>query len=138
MARKDYDLPQGPANYAPLTPLSFIKRTAEVYPDRLAVVHGDYRASWAETYARCRRLASALAAWGVGRGDTVAIMAPNIPAMVEAHFGVPMLGAVLNALNTRLDPATIAFMLRHGEAKVLLTDTESAPTIRAALAEIPR
>ena len=137
MAREDYDLPQGPANYAALTPLSFIKRTAEVYPDRLAVVHGDYRASWAETYARCRRLASALAAWGIGRGDTVAIMAPNIPAMVEAHFGVPMLGAVLNALNTRLDPATIAFMLRHGEAKVLLTDTESAPTIRAALAEIP-
>ena len=136
MTREDCDLPQGPANYAPLTPLSFIKRTAEVYPDRLAVVHGDHRANWAETYARCRRLASALAAWGVGQGDTVAIMAPNIPAMVEAHFGVPMLGAVLNALNTRLDAATIAFMLRHGEAKVLLTDTEAAPTIRSALAEI--
>ena len=137
MARADYDLPRGPANYVPLTPISFIKRSAEVYPDRLAVIHGEIRVSWAETYARCCRLASALAAWGVGRGDTVAVMAPNIPALVEAHFGVPMLGAVLNALNTRLDAAMIAFILRHGEARVLLTDTEFAPTIRAALDQIP-
>ncbi len=137
MARADYDLPWGPANYAQLTPLSFIKRSAEVYPDRVAVIHGDFQASWAETYARCRRLASALAAWGVGRGDTVAVMAPNIPALVEAHFGVAMVGAVLSALNTRLDAAMIAFILRHGESKVLLTDTEFASTIRGALDQIP-
>ena len=137
MAREDYELPQGPANHVPLTPLSFIKRAADVFPGREAVVHGAYRASWAETYARCRRLASALAAWGVSRGDTVAVMAPNIPALVEAHFAVPMAGAVLNALNTRLDAATVAFILRHGEARVLLTDTEFAPTVRAALDQIP-
>ena len=133
MAREDYDLPRGPANWVPLSPLSFIKRSAEVYPDRLAVVHGAYRAGWAETYARCVRLASALALWGVGRSDTVAVLAPNIPALVEAHFGVPMTGAVLCALNTRLDAATVAFILRHGEARVLLTDTEFAPVVRAAL-----
>jgi fatty-acyl-CoA synthase len=137
LARQDYDMPQGPANYVPLTPLSFIKRSAEVYPDRLAVVHGAYRASWAETYARCRRLASALAAWGVGPGDTVAVMAPNTPPLVEAHFGVPMLGAVLNALNTRLDAELIAFILRHGDARVLLTDTEFALVVRAALDKLP-
>jgi fatty-acyl-CoA synthase len=133
LAREDYDLPRGAANWVPLSPLSFIKRSAEVYPDRLAVVHGAYRAGWAETYARCVRLASALALWGVGRSDTVAVLAPNIPALVEAHFGVPMAGAVLCALNTRLDAATITFILRHGEARVLLTDTEFAPVVRAAL-----
>ncbi len=90
-------------------------------------MHGDHRTTWRETYARCRRLASALAARGVGRGDTVAVMAPNIPAILEAHFAVPMIGAVLNALNTRLDAAAIAFMLEHGEAKVLITDREFSP-----------
>jgi fatty-acyl-CoA synthase len=130
------DLDRGPANYAPLTPLSLLARTAYTYPDHVAVVHGDRRYTWAETYARCRRLASALAAQGVGPGDTVAVMAANTPEMYEAHFGVPMTGAVLNTLNTRLDAETIAFMLGHGEAKVLLTDTEFAPTVGKALAQL--
>ncbi len=137
MAHADFDLPRTAANYAPLTPLGLIARAAGVYPDRLAMVHGDYRANWAETYARCRRLASALVRLGVVRGDVVAVMAPNTPAMAEAHFGVPMAGAVLNALNVRLDAETIAYILSHGEARVLLTDTEFAPTIRAALALLP-
>jgi fatty-acyl-CoA synthase len=126
-------LDKNAANYAPLTPVTFIERAAAVYPDRLAVVHGDYRATWAETYARCRRLASALARRGIGRNDTVAVMAPNIPAMMEAHFGVPMCGAVLNTLNIRLDAEAIAFMLRHGGARALITDGELAPTIEKAL-----
>jgi fatty-acyl-CoA synthase len=126
-------LDRNPANYVPLSPLSFLRRTARVFPDRLAVVHGDLRLSWAQTYGRCRRLASALAQRGIGRGDTVAVIAPNIPAMYEAHFGVPMLGAVLNAINTRLDPAAIAFMLQHGEAKVVLTDRELSPVVGKAL-----
>lgn len=105
----DTDLPRNAANHAPLTPLSFLERTAAVYPDRVAVIHGTVRRTWRETYARCRRLASALARRGFGRGDTVAVMLPNIPAMYEAHFGVPMSGAVLNTLNTRLDAPTIAF-----------------------------
>ncbi|MYN12271.1 AMP-binding protein [Pusillimonas sp. TS35] len=133
----DQDLPQTPANHAPLSPLSFIERSAQVYPDRLAVVHGSgpsaLRRTWSETYARCRRLASALAASGVRKGDTVAVMLPNTPPMVEAHFGVPMAGAVLNALNTRLDADMIAFMLDHGEAKVVIVDTEFAPTMQKAL-----
>ena len=127
------DLDRNPANFAPLTPLSFIERAAAVYPGRLAVVHGRQRHTWRETYARARRLASALAARGVGRGDTVAVMLPNIPAMYEAHFGVPMAGAVLNAINTRLDPATIAYILEHGEAKVLITDREYAAQVGPAL-----
>ncbi len=122
------------ANYTPLSPLSFLARAAHVFPDRPAVIHGAHRKSWAETYARCRRLASALAARGVGRNDTVAVMAPNIPAIYEAHFAIPMLGAVLNTLNIRLDPEVIAFQLRHGGAKVLLTDTEFSDTIADALA----
>jgi fatty-acyl-CoA synthase len=126
-------LEKNQANYTPLTPLTFIERAAAVYPTRLAVVHGAYRATWAETYARCRRLASALARRGIGRNDTVAVMAPNIPAMMEAHFGVPMCGAVLNTLNTRLDAQTIAFMLRHGGARVLITDGEYAPIVEKAL-----
>jgi fatty-acyl-CoA synthase len=109
-----------------------------VYPDRLAVAHGERRYSWRETLERCRRLAAALTARGVGRGDTVAVMAPNIPETFEAHFGVPMAGAVLNALNIRLDPATIAFILQHGEAKVLITDTEFAPVIQQALDQLER
>ena len=126
-------LERNAANYAPLTPLSFLARTAEVYPTRPAVVHGAVRRSWAETYARSRRLASALARRGVGRNDVVAVMAPNIPPMVEAHFGVPMGGAVLNTLNTRLDAAALGFMLGHGGARVLLTDREFAPVIGAAV-----
>ncbi|WP_261542682.1 acyl-CoA synthetase [Burkholderia multivorans] len=125
------------ANYVPLTPIDFLVRSAEVYGDRLAIVHGDVRRTWAETYARARRLASALAAAGVGRGETVAALLPNIPAMVEAHFGVPMAGAVLNTINTRLDAASVLFMLRHGEAKVLIVDTEYADIAQRAAQELP-
>jgi fatty-acyl-CoA synthase len=128
------DLPKNQANYAPLTPLTFIERAAYVYPNRLAVVHGDQRWTWKETYARCRSLASALARRGVRKNDTVAVMAPNTPPMYEAAFGVPMCGAVLNTLNTRLDAEAIAFQLRHGGARVLLTDREFSPVIEAALA----
>jgi fatty-acyl-CoA synthase len=130
----DRDLDACPANFAALTPLSFLERTATVFPDRLAVVHGPVRRSWAETYARTRRLASALAARGIGRGDTVAVIAANIPELFEAHFGVPMIGAVLNAINTRLDAEAIAFILDHGEAKVVMVDPEFAGVVRAALA----
>ena len=126
-------LDKNPANYVPLSPLSFLRRAAEVYPDRLAVIHGKHRQTWRETYLRCRRLASALRRRGVGPGDTVAVVAPNVPAMFEAHFGVPMAGAVINALNTRLDPASIAFMLQHAEAKVLVTDRELSDTVSRAL-----
>ena len=132
------DLDRNPANYAPLTPLSFIARTAYIWPERLAVVHGERRYTWAETYARARKLASALARGGIGRGDTVAVMLANTPEMVECHFGVPMTGGVLNTLNTRLDGEALAFMLDHGEAKVLLTDTEFAPVIEAALRKAAR
>ena len=130
----DQQLPRTEANFAPLSPLGFIERTAEVYPDRLAIVHGDLRQTWAQTYARCRQLASALARSGIGKNDTVAVMLPNTPPMVEAHFGVPMAGAVLNALNTRLDPEAIAFMLDHGEAKAVIVDPEFAGTMAKALA----
>jgi fatty-acyl-CoA synthase len=129
-------LDKNAANYVPLTPIAFLRRSASVYPNRLAVVHGGRRYSWREALERCRRLAAGLAARGVGRGDTVALMAPNIPEAFEAHFAVPMAGAVLNALNIRLDPDTIAFILRHGEAKALITDTEFAPTVRQALAQL--
>jgi fatty-acyl-CoA synthase len=130
----DQDLPRNPANFAPLSPLSFIERAAEVYPQRLAVVHGDLRRTWSDVYTRCRRLASALSRHGVGKGDTVAVMLPNTPPMVEAHFGIPMSGAVLNALNTRLDPESIAFMLDHGEAKVVIVDPEFAGVMKRAIA----
>ena len=130
----DTDLPRNEANFAPLTPLAFIQRTAELYPERLAIVHGELRQSWGQTYARCRQLASSLRQSGIGKNDTVAVMLPNTPPMVEAHFGVPMAGAVLNALNTRLDAETIAFMLDHGEAKVVIVDPEFAPTMQKALA----
>ena len=112
------DLDRNAANYAPLTPLSFLARTAEIWPAHPSVVHGRRRYSWAQTYERCRRLASALARRGIGPGDTVAVMLANTPEMVEVHFGVPMTGAVLNTLNTRLDAEALAFMLGHGEAKV--------------------
>jgi fatty-acyl-CoA synthase len=129
-------LDKNAANYVPLTPIGFLVRSASVYPNRLAVTHGERRYSWREALERCRRLASALAARGIGRGDTVALMAPNIPEAFEAHYGIPMAGAVLNALNIRLDPGTIAFILEHGEAKVLITDTEFAPVIKEALAQL--
>ncbi|OPF64716.1 acyl-CoA synthetase [Hydrogenophaga sp. H7] len=129
----DQDLPRNEANFAPISPLSFIERTAEVYPDRLAIVHGGLRQTWAQTYARTRQLASALQKAGIGKNDTVAVMLPNTPPMVEAHFGVPMSGAVLNALNTRLDPEAIAFMLDHGEAKAVIVDPEFAGTMAKAL-----
>jgi fatty-acyl-CoA synthase len=127
------DLDRNPANHMPLTPLSFIERAAAVHPDQLAVVHGTERRNWAETYARCRRLASALKRRGIGKNDTVAMMAANTPHLLEAHFGVPMIGAVLNALNTRLDAKTIAFILEHGEAKVLITDREFSSIVAPAL-----
>ena len=128
------DLPRNSANFAPITPLDFIARTAEVYPERLAIVHGALRQTWAQTYARSRQLASALTRAGIGKNDTVAVMLPNTPPMVEAHFGVPMAGAVLNAMNTRLDPQAVAFMLDHGEAKVVIVDPEFAQVMAAALA----
>ena len=130
----DRGLDRNLANYTPLSPLSLIARTAYIYPRHLAVVHGERRYTWAETYARSRRLASALAQAGVGVGDTVALMAANTPEMVEAHFGVPMTGGVLNTLNTRLDAEALAFMLEHGEARVLVTDTEFSPVMEKALA----
>lgn len=130
----DQDLPRNAANHAPLSPLSFIERSAEVYPDRLAVVHGGLRRSWSEVFRRCRQLASALQQCGIGPGDTVAVMLPNTPPMVEAHFGIPVTGAVLNALNTRLDAPTLAFMLDHGEAKVVIVDPEFAGVMQQAIA----
>ena len=126
-------LEKNAANYVPLSPLSFIERTATVYPERTSVIHGARSYTWAETYARSRRLASALVAHGVGKDDTVAVMLPNVPVMVDVHFGVPMAGAVLNTLNTRLDPEAVAFMLTHGEAKVLITDPEFASIVGPAL-----
>src|SRR5436853_5780369 len=126
-------LDKNAANYVPLSPIGFLLRSAAVYPNRIAVIHGPQRYTWKEALERCRRLASALAKRGIGRGDTVAVMAPNVPALFEAHFGVPMTGAVLNALNIRLDADTIAFILKHGEAKALITDGQFAPVIPRAL-----
>jgi fatty-acyl-CoA synthase len=134
----EQDLDRNPANHAPLTPLTFIEWSASVYPARVAVIHGARRFTWQETYARCRRLASALARRGIGVGDTVAAMLANTSEMFECHFGVPMIGAVLNTLNTRLDPDAIAFMLDHGEAKVLITDREFAGTVAVALGKVAR
>ncbi len=132
-----FDLPKTAANYVPLSPLSFLDRAASVHPDRLAVVHGEHRKTWAQTAERCRRFASAMAARGIGRGDVVAVMAPNTPPTLEAHFAVPMLGAVLSALNVRLDAETIAYILSHGEAKLLVTDREFSATVSAALELLP-
>ena len=130
----DQDLPRNAANFTPLSPLSFLERAAEVYPDRTAVVHGALRRTWRQVDERCRRLASALRGAGIAKGDTVAVMLPNTPPMVEAHFGIPMAGAVLNTLNTRLDPEAIAFMLEHGEAKAVIVDPEFAATMQKAIA----
>ncbi|MEG0539466.1 MAG: acyl-CoA synthetase [Comamonas sp.] len=129
----DQHLDRNAANFAVLSPLSFLERTASVYPEKLAIVHGTLRQNWGLTYARCRQLASSLQRAGIGKNDTVAVILPNTPPMVEAHFGVPMSGAVLNTLNTRLDPEALAFMLDHGEAKALIVDPEFAHVIAKAL-----
>jgi fatty-acyl-CoA synthase len=131
----DIGLGKNPANYAPLTPLTFLEWAAAVCPERAAVIHAARRFTWRETDARCRQLASALAQRGIARGDTVAVMLVNTPEMYECHFGVPMTGAVLNTLNVRLDAAAIAFMLDHGEAKVLITDREFSGIIEQALGQ---
>ncbi len=135
----DVGLNKNPANYVPLTPLSFVERSAYIYPDRVALVHGKRRYTWAETYERCRRLGSALKQLGVGKGDTVAVVLNNTPEMFECHFGVPACGAVLSTLNTRLDPEAIAFILNHAEARVLITDREYSRMVKQAivLAERP-
>jgi fatty-acyl-CoA synthase len=130
----DTDLDRNPANYQPLTPLTFLERAASVFPAHPAVIHGQRRWTYAELYARARRLASALAQKGIGRGDTVSVMLANTPAMLEAHYGVPMTGAVLNTLNTRLDAPIIAFTLDHAETKLLITDREFSKIIKEALA----
>ncbi|PWB63846.1 MAG: acyl-CoA synthetase [Bradyrhizobiaceae bacterium] len=129
----DTDLDRNPANFQPLTPLAFLERSAAVFPGHTAIIHGRLRRSYAEFYARARRLASALAQRGIARGDTVSVMLANTPAMLEAHYGVPMTGAVLNTLNTRLDAAIIAFTLDHAETKVLITDREFSKTVKEAL-----
>ena len=136
MAKTPYDtgLDKNPANFQPLTPLTFLARAASVFPDHPAVIHGQRRSTYAEFYARTRRLASALAQRGIKRGDTISVMLANTPAMLEAHYGVPMTGAVLNTLNTRLDAPIIAFALHHAESKVLITDREFSRTIKDALA----
>jgi len=136
MARRNIynlDLDKCAANYLPLTPLGFLERSADVYPDRIAVIHGDLQYTWRETYNRCRQLAHALAKRGIGEGDTVSIMAPNVPAHLEIYFGVPMAGAVANGLNTRLDAPTIAFMLQHSETKLLIVDRQFSHVIGPAL-----
>ena len=137
-ARHPYEtgLDKNRANFVPLSPIGFLRRSAAVYPQRTAVIHGNRRYTWREAEERCRRLASALAKLGVRPGDTVALMAPNVPEAFEAHFGVPMAGAVLNALNIRLDADTIAFILKHAGAKVLITDIEFAPVVGRALAQL--
>jgi fatty-acyl-CoA synthase len=131
-----HGLERNEANFVPLTPLRFLDRTADVYPQRVAIVHGGLRQTWAQTRERCYRLASALVRMGVRTGDTVSIIAPNTPAMLEAHFGVPLSGAVLNAINCRLDADGVAFILRHGESRVLLVDREFAPLVQRALANV--
>jgi len=132
----DTDLDKNKANYTPLSPLTFIERAASVYPERIAQIHGERRYSWAETYSRCRRLASALQQRGISGDDTVALMLPNIPAMFEAHFAVPMTGAVIHALNIRLDADALAFQLGHSGARILLTDREFSATVKAALTQL--
>ena len=130
------DLDKNPANYTPLSPITFLERAAAVYPERIAQIHGERRYNWAQTYDRCRRLASALQQRGISADDTVALMLPNIPAMFEAHFAIPMAGAVILALNIRLDADAIAFQLQHGGASILITDREFSATLQAALAQL--
>src|SRR6201995_3702772 len=125
-----------PANYVPLTPLSFLARSAAVHPDHVSTVYEGRSFTWKQTYERCKRFASYLAGRGIGHGDTVAAMLPNIPAMNELHFAVPMTGAVLNALNIRLDAASIAFQLDHGSAKIILVDPEFSGVISDAMKQM--
>ena len=136
MTAQAYDrgLDRTSANHVPLSPLRFLDRSAAVYPDRVAVIHGGLRQTWAQTRERCYRLASALVGRGIRRGDTVSIITPNTPAMLEAHFGIPLAGAVLNAINCRLDADGVAFILKHGESKLLLVDREFAPLVAKAVA----
>ncbi|MGL4322909.1 MAG: AMP-binding protein, partial [Beijerinckiaceae bacterium] len=133
--RYDLDLPKTPANFQPLTPLTFLSRAAAVYPDHTAIIHGSLRRNYRDFYTRAKKLGSALANMGVGKGDTVSVMLANTPAMLECHYGVPMTKAVLNTLNTRLDAATIAFTFDHAETKVLITDREFSKIVKAALAD---
>src|SRR6201996_3840250 len=133
MNQYEVGLDKNPANYVPLTPLSFLERSAAVYRNHVSAVYEGRSFTWSETHERCRRFASYLAGRGIGKGDTVAAMLPNIPAMNELHFAVPMAGAVLNALNIRLDAASIAFQLDHGGAKIILVDPEFAGVIAEAL-----
>jgi fatty-acyl-CoA synthase len=128
----------GAANFTPLSPMVFLARAAEVYPDRVAVIHGEQRITQAAFYARARQLASALSKRGIKRGDVVSAMLPNVPAMLDAHYGVPMCGAVLNTINTRLDADTVAYILGHGEAKAIVVDRQFAPVVGAALAQVKR
>src|SRR6201987_2130343 len=134
MTPYDIDLDRNPANFQPLTPLTFLERAAAVLSDHTAIIHGPLRRSYAEFYARARQLASSLARRGIRRGDTVSVLLANTPAMLECHYGVPMCGAVLNTINTRLDAATIAFQLDHAEAKVLIVDREFSKLAMDALA----
>ncbi len=129
-------LDKNTANHSALSPLTFIERAASVYPDRIAMIYNDHQQNWADTYSRCRRLASALRKHGVEQDDTVAVMLPNIPAMLEMHFAIPMAGAVINALNTRLDANAITYMLKHSEAKVLMVDREYSHTVKTALEKL--
>ncbi len=133
MSMFERDLDRRPANYVPLSPVSFLTRTARIYPDRVAIIHGGRRITYAQFLDRARRLASALARAGVGQGDTVSIMAPNTPEMLEAHYAVPMLGAVLCCINIRLDAAAVGFVLQHSETKVVLADTEFAAVMGLAV-----
>ena len=138
-ARNLFDAPhlaRNAANFSALTPLGFLSRAAAVYPEKLAVIHGAARFTYRQLYRRCRQFADALRRRGIGRGDTVAVLAPNVPALLEAHYGVPMAGAVINALNYRLDARSIAFILTHGQAKLLIADREFAPVVKAALDEL--
>ena len=129
----EQDLGKNAANYVPLSPLTFLRRSAAVYPNHQAVVHGNISHTYSEVYDRARKLGSALASKGIGKNDTVAVLATNVPAIYDAHFGVPMAGAVLNTINTRLDAATIAFILDHGDSKAVITDTELSPVMKEAL-----
>jgi len=130
------ELRKRPANFVPLSPISFIHRAADFFGDRIAIIHGERRFTYREFYARCRRLAHALSKAGIKAGDTVSINAANVPAMLEAHFAVPMLGAVLNAINYRLDTASIMFTLEHSEARILLADREFHATVAPALEKL--
>lgn len=131
-------LQRRPANFRPMTPIQFLRRAVDVFPDRTAVIHGEVRHTWREHDRRCRMLASALKRAGAGKGDVVAILCPNTPSMLEAHFGVPMAGAILNTLNTRLDAAAIAFILEHSEGKVFIVDRQWSEVASAALAKLKK